>query len=192
MVGIFDRVCRQHRRNGNFLCSKSIDSQDDGFSQRLLRNPTLRALGTCGLNVRAGKDYCIEFSCHPLFPTSLLNYFLRPDTDSILGSYMFLGVDRQDAGVGFLYVFYVGDRSAQLGSPEIMRGEKLPANIEYWIWGGVFVDDYIGCLIVAGPDCISPLFRHRMPPTNSTDGRKDPRPAWEFNNLNFTDTQILT
>ncbi|PYK11826.1 MAG: hypothetical protein DME65_06035 [Verrucomicrobia bacterium] len=71
---------------------------------------------------------------HPLFPTSLLNYFYGI-TRIPFGSYMLWASIGRAPGL-FLYV-YVGT----LGqfAVRIMRGKTYPRMIEYWIWGGAFV-----------------------------------------------------
>jgi uncharacterized membrane protein YdjX (TVP38/TMEM64 family) len=71
---------------------------------------------------------------HPLFPTSLLNYFYGV-TRIPFASYMFWASIGRAPGL-FLYV-YLGT----LGqfAVRIMRGKSYPRVIEYWIWGGAFV-----------------------------------------------------
>ncbi len=95
----------------SFALSQSIARR--WFQQKLSSNPTLRALGPAV--ERESWKIILLSQLHPLFPTSLLNYFY--------------------AGL-FLYV-YVGTLG-QL-AVRIMRGENYPRTIEYWIWGGVFV-----------------------------------------------------
>jgi len=81
---------------------------------------------------------------HPLFPTSLLNYFYGL-TRIRFSSYMLWSSIGRIPGL-FLYA-YVGT----LGqfAVRIMRGKNYPRMIEYWIWGGVFVTTTL-LLIVLG------------------------------------------
>src|SRR6266566_2682953 len=102
------------------------------FQQRLLRNPTLRALEPAV--ERESWKIIVLSQLHPLFPTSLLNYFYGL-TRIRFSSYMFWASIGRMPGL-FLYV-YVGTLG-QL-AVRIMRGENYPRTIEYWIWGGVFV-----------------------------------------------------
>src|SRR5947209_15706537 len=102
------------------------------FQQKLSRNPTLRALEPAV--ERESWKIILLSQLHPLFPTSLLNYFYGL-TRIRFSSYMFWASIGRMPGL-FLYV-YVGTLG-QL-AVRIMRGENYPRTIEYWIWGGVFV-----------------------------------------------------
>jgi uncharacterized membrane protein YdjX (TVP38/TMEM64 family) len=81
---------------------------------------------------------------HPLFPTSLLNYFYGI-TRIPFGSYMLWASIGRAPGL-FLYVY-----AGTLGqfAVRIMRGKSYPRTIEYWIWGGAFVTTTL-LLIVLG------------------------------------------
>jgi len=81
---------------------------------------------------------------HPLFPTSLLNYFYGI-TRIPFGSYMLWASIGRAPGL-FLYVY-----AGTLGqfAVRIMRGKSYPRVIEYWIWGGAFVTTVL-LLIVLG------------------------------------------
>ena len=114
----------------SFALSRSIARR--WFQQRLLRNPTLRALEPAV--ERESWKIILLSQLHPLFPTSLLNYFYGL-TRIRFSSYMFWASIGRMPGL-FLYV-YVGTLG-QL-AVRIMRGENYPRTIEYWIWGGVFV-----------------------------------------------------
>jgi uncharacterized membrane protein YdjX (TVP38/TMEM64 family) len=102
------------------------------FEQKLSRNPTLRALGP--VVERESWKIILLSQLHPLFPTSLLNYFYGI-TRIPFGTYMLWASIGRAPGL-FLYV-YVGT----LGqfAVRIMRGKSYPRMIEYWIWGGAFV-----------------------------------------------------
>src|SRR5438094_7628453 len=114
----------------SFALSRSIAKR--WFQQRLSSNPTLRALGPAV--ERESWKIILLSQLHPLFPTSLLNYFYGL-TRIRFSSYMFWASIGRMPGL-FLYV-YVGTLG-QL-AVRIMRGENYPRTIEYWIWGGVFV-----------------------------------------------------
>src|SRR5215470_18101990 len=81
---------------------------------------------------------------HPLFPTSLLNYFYGL-TRIRFGTYMLWASIGRAPGL-FLYV-YLGTLG-QLAM-RIMRGKSYPRLVEYWIWGGAFVTTAL-LLVVLG------------------------------------------
>jgi uncharacterized membrane protein YdjX (TVP38/TMEM64 family) len=102
------------------------------FQQKLSRNPTLRALGP--VVERESWKIILLSQLHPLFPTSLLNYFYGITRISF-GTYMLWASIGRAPGL-FLYVY-----AGTLGqfAVRIMRGKSYPRMIEYWIWGGAFV-----------------------------------------------------
>src|SRR6266436_7770763 len=102
------------------------------FREKLSRNPMLRSLGPAV--ERESWKIILLSQLHPLFPTSLLNYFYGL-TRIRFSSYMLWASIGRIPGL-FLYV-YVGTLG-QL-AVRIMRGENYPRTIEYWIWGGIFV-----------------------------------------------------
>ena len=112
------------------------------FQQKLSRNPTLRALRPAV--ERESWKIILLSQLHPLFPTSLLNYFYGI-TRIPFARYMLWASIGRVPGL-FLYV-YVGT----LGqfAVRIMRGKSYPRMIEYWIWGGAFVTTAL-LLIVLG------------------------------------------
>src|SRR5499427_10937610 len=112
------------------------------FTRTLSRNATLRALGPAVQ--RESWKIILLSQLHPLFPTSLLNYFYGI-TRIRFSSYMLWASIGRAPGL-FLYV-YVGT----LGqfAMRIMRGKSYPRMIEYWIWGGAFVTTAL-LLIVLG------------------------------------------
>jgi uncharacterized membrane protein YdjX (TVP38/TMEM64 family) len=112
------------------------------FQQKLSRNPTLSALAPAV--ERESWKIILLSQLHPLFPTSLLNYFYGI-TRIPFGSYMLWASIGRAPGL-FLYV-YVGT----LGqfAVRIMRGKSYPRMIEYWIWGGAFVTTAL-LLVVLG------------------------------------------
>ncbi len=124
----------------SFALSRWIASR--WFQQKLSRNATLRALGPAV--ERESWKIILLSQLHPLFPTSLLNYFYGI-TRIQFGSYMFWASIGRAPGL-FLYVY-----AGTLGqfAVRIMRGKSYPRMIEYWIWGGAFVTTAL-LLIVLG------------------------------------------
>src|SRR6266446_1108962 len=124
----------------SFALSRSIAKR--WFQQKLSGNPTLRALGPAV--ERESWKIILLSQLHPLFPTSLLNYFYGL-TRIRFGSYMLWASIGRIPGI-FLYA-YVGT----LGqfAVRIMRGQNYPRMIEYWIWGGAFVTTAL-LLVVLG------------------------------------------
>src|SRR5213596_49242 len=112
------------------------------FQQKLSRNATLRALGPAV--ERESWKIILLSQLHPLFPTSLLNYFYGL-TRIRFGSYMLWASIGRIPGI-FLYA-YVGTLG-QL-AVRIMQHKNYSRMIEYWVWGGVFVTTML-LLIVLG------------------------------------------
>src|SRR5256885_13784892 len=114
----------------SFALSRSIARR--WFQRKLSGNPMIRALGPAV--ERESWKIILLSQLHPLFPTSLLNYFYGL-TRIRFGSYMLWASIGRIPGI-FLYA-YVGT----LGqfAVRIMRGKSYPRIIEYWIWGGAFV-----------------------------------------------------
>ena len=112
------------------------------FQQKLSRNPTLRALEPAV--ERESWKIILLSQLHPLFPTSLLNYFYGI-TRIPFGSYMLWASIGRAPGL-FLYVY-----AGTLGqfAVRIMREKNYPRVIEYWIWGGAFLTTAL-LLIVLG------------------------------------------
>lgn len=112
------------------------------FRQKLSHNPTLRALGPAV--ERESWKIILLSQLHPLFPTSLLNYFYGL-TRIQFGSYMLWASIGRAPGL-FLYVY-----AGTLGqfAMRIIGGKSYPRMIEYWIWGGAFVTTAL-LLVVLG------------------------------------------
>ena len=124
----------------SFALSRSIAQR--WFRQRLSDNATLRALGPAV--ERESWKIILLSQLHPLFPTSLLNYFYGL-TRIRFSTYMLWASIGRIPGL-FLYA-YVGTLG-QL-AVRIMQHKNYPRMIEYWIWGGVFVTTML-LLIVLG------------------------------------------
>jgi uncharacterized membrane protein YdjX (TVP38/TMEM64 family) len=102
------------------------------FRRKLSRNPTLKALGPAV--ERESWKIILLSQLHPLFPTSLLNYFYGV-TRIRFSTYMLWATIGRVPGL-FLYC-YIGTLG-QL-AVRIMRGRSYPRMVEYWIWGGAFI-----------------------------------------------------
>ena len=124
----------------SFALSRSIARR--WFQRKLSGNATLRALGPAV--ERESWKIILLSQLHPLFPTSLLNYFYGLTRISF-GSYMLWASIGRLPGI-FLYA-YIGTLG-QL-AVRIMRGRSYPRMIEYWVWGGAFVTTAL-LLIVLG------------------------------------------
>jgi len=124
----------------SFALSRSIGRR--WFREKLSGNAMLCALGPAV--ERESWKIILLSQLHPLFPTSLLNYFYGL-TRIRFGLYMFWSSIGRIPGL-FLYV-YIGT----LGqfAVRIMRSKTYPRTIEYWIWGGAFVTTVL-LLIVLG------------------------------------------
>jgi uncharacterized membrane protein YdjX (TVP38/TMEM64 family) len=114
----------------SFALSRSIARR--WFQRKLSGNSTLRVLGPAV--ERESWKIILLSQLHPVFPTSLLNYFYGL-TRIRFGSYMLWASIGRVPGI-FLYA-YLGTLG-QL-AVRIMRGKSYPRMIEYWIWGGAFV-----------------------------------------------------
>src|SRR5260370_7123034 len=124
----------------SFALSRSIARR--WFQRKLSSNPTLRALGPAV--ERESWKIILLSQLHPLFPTSLLNYFYGLTPIRFSSYLLWPSIGRNP---GLLLDVYVGTL-VQL-AVRIMRGENYPRTIEYWIWGGVFVTTML-LLVVLG------------------------------------------
>lgn len=102
------------------------------FRQKLSANPTLRALGPAV--ERESWKIILLSQLHPLFPTSLLNYFYGL-TRIRFGTYMlWASIGRMPGLFFYAYIGTLGQLAVR-----IMRSKSYPRTIEYWIWGGAFI-----------------------------------------------------
>jgi uncharacterized membrane protein YdjX (TVP38/TMEM64 family) len=102
------------------------------FRRKLARNAMLQELEPAV--EREGWKIIFLTQLHPLFPTSLINYFYGL-TRIRFRTYMFWVSVGRAPGL-FLYV-YLGTLG-QLGL-NLARGKTHPRAVEYWTWGGAFV-----------------------------------------------------
>ncbi len=123
----------------SFAMSRWVAGQ--WFRRKLSQDPALRALEPA---VRRESWKIVLLSqLHPLFPTSLLNYFYGL-TRIRFRTYMLWASIGRMPGL-FLYA-YVGTLG-QLGL-RMMRGKSQPHIIEYWMWGGAFLTTALLLLVL--------------------------------------------
>jgi len=112
------------------------------FQQKLSKNSTLSALGPAV--ERETWKIILLSQLHPLFPTSLLNYFYGL-TRIPFGTYMlWASIGRVPGLFFYAYIGTLGQFAVR-----IMRGRSYPRSVEYWIWGGAFVTTVL-LLVVLG------------------------------------------
>src|SRR5215472_2646882 len=112
------------------------------FRRKLSRNLTLKALGPAV--ERESWKIILLSQLHPLFPTSLLNYFYGV-TRIRFGTYMlWASIGRVPGLFFYAYVGTLGQFAVR-----IMRSKSYPRTVEYWIWGGAFVTTVL-LLVVLG------------------------------------------
>ena len=124
----------------SFLLSRFVGRQ--WFRRRLSRNVMLRHLEP--VVEREGWKIIVLTQLHPLFPTSLINYFYGL-TRIRFRTYMFWTCVGRAPGL-FLYV-YLGTLG-QLGL-NLARGKTHPRVVEYWTWGGAFVVTALLLIVVS-------------------------------------------
>jgi uncharacterized membrane protein YdjX (TVP38/TMEM64 family) len=99
------------------------------FQRKLSTNATLTALGPAV--ERESWKIILLSQLHPLFPTSLLNYFYGL-TRIRFSTYMLgASIGRIPGLCFYAYLGTLGQLAVR-----IMRGKSYPRTIEYWIWGG--------------------------------------------------------
>jgi uncharacterized membrane protein YdjX (TVP38/TMEM64 family) len=124
----------------SFLLSRFVARR--WFQRKLSANATLSALGPAV--ERESWKIILLSQLHPLFPTSLLNYFYGL-TRIGFGTYMLWASIGRTPGLFFYaYVGTLGQLAVR-----IMRGKSYPRALEYWIWGGAFVTTVL-LLVVLG------------------------------------------
>jgi uncharacterized membrane protein YdjX (TVP38/TMEM64 family) len=112
------------------------------FQRKLSANPTLSALGPAV--ERESWKIILLSQLHPLFPTSLLNYFYGL-TRIRFGTYMLWASIGRIPGLFFYaYVGTLGQLAVR-----IMRGKSYPRTVEYWMWGGAFITTVLLLLVLS-------------------------------------------
>src|SRR6266850_3167880 len=124
----------------SFALSRSIARR--WFQQKLSSNPTLRALGPAV--ERESWKIILLSQLHPLFPTSLLNYFYGLTRIRFRTYMLWASIGRMPGLFFYAYMGTLGQLAVR-----IMRGKSYPQTLEYWIWGGAFITTVL-LLIVLG------------------------------------------
>jgi uncharacterized membrane protein YdjX (TVP38/TMEM64 family) len=112
------------------------------FRRKLSANPTLRALGPAV--ERESWKIILLSQLHPLFPTSLLNYFYGLTRIRFSTYMVWASIGRIPGLFFYAYIGTLGQLAVR-----IMRGKSYPRTVEYWIWGGAFVTTVL-LLVVLG------------------------------------------
>jgi uncharacterized membrane protein YdjX (TVP38/TMEM64 family) len=112
------------------------------FQRKLSANPTLRALGPAV--ERESWKIILLSQLHPLFPTSLLNYFYGLTRIRFSTYMLWASIGRMPGLFFYAYVGTLGQLAVR-----IMRGKSYPRTLEYWIWGGAFITTVL-LLVVLG------------------------------------------
>src|SRR4029079_3825436 len=112
------------------------------FGEKLSATPTLRALGPAV--ERESWKIILLSQLHPLFPTSLLNYFYGLTRIRFSTYMLWASICRIPGLFFYAYIGTLGQLAVR-----IMRGKSYPRALEYWIWGGAFVTTVL-LLIVLG------------------------------------------
>ena len=112
------------------------------FRRKLSVNPTLNALGPAV--ERESWKIILLSQLHPLFPTSLLNYFYGLTRIRFSTYMLWASIGRMPGLFFYAYVGTLGQLAVR-----IMRGKSYPRTLEYWIWGGAFITTVL-LLVVLG------------------------------------------
>jgi uncharacterized membrane protein YdjX (TVP38/TMEM64 family) len=124
------------------------------FSRKLSRNSSLNVLGSAV--ERESWKIIMLSQLHPLFPTSLLNYFYGVTRIRFSTYMLWTTIGRVPGLFFYCYIGTLGQLAVR-----IMRGRSYPRTVEYWIWGGAFVTTVL-LLVVLG------RVAHRVLQTTST------------------------
>lgn len=112
------------------------------FQRKLSANATLRALGPAV--ERESWKIILLSQLHPLFPTSLLNYFYGLTRIRFSTYMLWASIGRMPGLFFYAYIGTLGQLAVR-----IMRGKSYPQTLEYWIWGGAFITTVL-LLVVLG------------------------------------------
>src|SRR5213592_1206625 len=124
----------------SFTLSRSIARR--WFQQKLSANPTLRAFGPAV--ERESWKVILLSQLHPLFPTSLLNYFYGLTRIRFSTYMLWASIGRMPGLFFYAYMGTLGQLAVR-----IMRGKSYPQTLGYWIWGGAFITTVL-LLVVLG------------------------------------------
>lgn len=148
----------------SFAMSRWVAGQ--WFRRKLSQDPALRALEPAVQ--RESWKIVLLSQLHPLFPTSLLNYFYGL-TRIRFRTYMLWASIGRMPGL-FLYA-YVGTLG-QLGL-RMMRGKSQPRIIEYWMWGGAFLTTALFLLVLSriASRAVQAGYKNERPPPSKKTQR---------------------
>jgi len=111
------------------------------FRQRFASNPTLNALGPAV--ERESWKIILLSQLHPLFPTSLLNYFYGLTRIRFSTYMLWASIGRMPGLFFYAYIGTLGQLAVR-----IMRGKSYPERVEYWIWCGAFITTVLLLLVL--------------------------------------------
>src|SRR5262252_8036217 len=111
------------------------------FRQRFASNPTLNALGPAV--ERESWKIILLSQLHPLFPTSLLNYFYGLTRIRLRTYMLWASIGRVPGLFFYAYIGTLGQFAVR-----VMRGRSYPRTVEYWIWGGAFMTTVLLLLVL--------------------------------------------
>src|SRR5881396_1695778 len=123
----------------SFAMSRWVAGQ--WFRRKLSQDPALRALEPAVQ--RESWKIVLLSQLHPLFPTSLLNYFYGLTRIRFCTYMLWASIGRMPGLFLYAYVGTLG----QLGL-RMMRGKSQPRIIEYWMWGGAFLTTVLLLLVL--------------------------------------------
>jgi uncharacterized membrane protein YdjX (TVP38/TMEM64 family) len=134
------------------------------FRRKLSANPTLKALGPAV--ERESWKIILLSQLHPLFPTSLLNYFYGLTRIRFSTYMLWASIGRMPGLFFYAYVGTLGQLAVR-----IMRSKSYPRTVEYWIWGGAFITTVL-LLLVLGRVARRAI---QTSPENRSDGTPNDR-----------------
>jgi len=102
------------------------------FRRKLSRHATWRVLEPAV--EREGWKIILLTQLHPLFPTSLINYFYGLTRIPFWTYMLWVSIGRAPGLFLYVYLGTIGQFGLNLA-----RGKTHPRAVEYWIWGGAFV-----------------------------------------------------
>ena len=111
------------------------------FQRRLSTNATLSVLGPAV--ERESWKIILLSQLHPLFPTSLLNYFYGLTRIRFSTYMLWASIGRIPGLFFYAYIGTLGQLAMR-----IMRGKSYPRILEYWLWGGAFITTVLLLLVL--------------------------------------------
>jgi uncharacterized membrane protein YdjX (TVP38/TMEM64 family) len=134
------------------------------FRRKLSQNSTLSALGLAV--ERESWKIILLSQLHPLFPTSLLNYFYGLTRIRFSTYMLWASIGRVPGLFFYVYIGTLGQFAVR-----IMHGKSYPRIVEYWIWGGALI---VTVLLLAVLGRIASRAIQNLPGRSVTRTPKDP------------------